>query len=260
MSTKPRPVRANNSRERTLDKFLKDEVQIQKRRGPTFTSGLRRVVDKYAEELAKIVAHERATRRPDKDPEIWAVIGGEPDIALALNMLHAGLYAGTRGYRPPKRKPKYKPTAYKWFAYVGEELGFARGEPALCAGMWASKLVVKLPMFDLTDDGMIVVRLDAPEVRALINDTANYIVTRRPQLLPLKEPPAWAPAGGPVNVDHNAKSSVSLVQIGAPDLVTHHPMVAAQFADDIASGRGRNVIDALDWMQQTPIPHQSVHA
>ena len=42
------------------------------------------------------------------------------------------------------------------------------------------------------------------------------------------------------------------VQIGAPDLVTHHPMVSAQFADDIASGRGRNVTDALDWMQQTP--------
>jgi hypothetical protein len=251
MSTKPKP-RARDDYNRTLDKYFKDEIQIQKRPGPARTQQMRRVVDQCAEELAVIIAHERANRRPDKDAEIWAVIGGEPDFGIALTMLVAGLHAGIRGYHAPKRKPKYKPTSYKWFAYVGEELGFEKGEPALYAGMWASKLVVKLPMFDLTDDGMIVVRLDAPEVRALINDTVNYIVTRKPQLLPLKEPPAWAPAGGPVDADSDAKPSISIVHIGAPDLVTHHPMVAAQFADDIALERGRNVTDALDWMQQTP--------
>jgi DNA-directed RNA polymerase len=249
MST-TRPIRAPDSFNRTLDKFIKDEMQAHKRRGPAFTKQMRRVVDKYAEGLAILIAHERATRRPDRDPEIWATIGHEPDLGIALTMLVAGIHAGIRGYRPPKRKPKYKPTAYKWYAHVGEELGFDRGEPALIAGMWSAKFLTRLPMFDLTDDGMIVVRLDVPEVCALVNDAVNRIVTRRPQLLPLEVPPAWAAAGDPVDVD--AKPSISVVEIGAPDLVTHHPMVSAQFDEDIALGRGRNVIDALNWMQQTP--------
>ena len=179
MSTKPKPVRANNSHDRTLDKYIKDEVQAQKR-GAAFTKQMQRVVDKCADDLAVIIAHERATRRPDKDPGIWAVVGKVSDLSLAYTMVVAGLHAGLRSFKPA-RKFKYKPTAQKWYHYVGLELGFEKDEPALVAGMWASKLLTQLPPFSLTDEGMMEVRLDLPEVQELVRGTINYLVTRKPQ-------------------------------------------------------------------------------
>ena len=55
MSTKPKP-RARDDYNRTLDKYFKDEIQIQKRPGPARTQQMRRVVDQCAEELAVIAA------------------------------------------------------------------------------------------------------------------------------------------------------------------------------------------------------------
>ena len=164
------------------------------------------------------------------------------------------MHAGLRTYKPGKRRNrKHKLSRRRWYGSVGRELGFERGDPAHRAGMWAWKLLRRLPIFELSEDGQIEIRLDGPEVREIIKDAANYMYTRRPQLLPLKDPPCWAPAGATDVLTDAEPVPPNLVgRIDPPKLVTHHHSVIEQFNADIAWGRGRNVLDALDWMQQTP--------
>jgi hypothetical protein len=204
---------------------------------------LRLVIIKHSQDLATIIAHERATRHGNKEPHIWKAVEKRSDLNLALTMVVGALHNNQLSRRP---------SPAKWYARIGAELGF-EGAFAVEVGMWASKLPTQLPIFpQVLNHGGLEIRLDLPEVQALIHGAINYLVTRRPQLLPLKDPPSWAAAGACDVVTDAEPAPDAAFNIDAPDIVTHHPSVAEQLAADIAWGCGRNVVDALDWLQGTP--------
>ena len=232
--------------ERTLDKVMKARMDRAKRVG--FTHEEQAILNKFARDLADIIWHKRNNRHGNQAKEIWAGVEGFTDEALALQLVADGLSFG---------RLERDPTAAKWYLNIGRGLGF-RGKEAAKAGMWAVDLLLHLPIFvaKLEGIGGFEVDLNNPEAREIFRDVMNYHVTRRPLLLPLKEPRIWKlGTDGKVILDCDAyptpPPNLVCIGIGAPEFVTHHPSVMQQLVADLIAGRAQPVIDAANWIGGT---------
>jgi DNA-directed RNA polymerase len=232
--------------ERTLDKVFNARKSRLKRVG--FTHEEQAILIKYARELADIIWHKRNNKHGNQAKDIWAGVEGFTDYALALQLVADGLSFG---------RLERDPTAAKWYLNIGRGLGF-RGREAAKAGMWAVDLLLHLPIFSAKLEGVggFEVDLSNPEAREIFRDVMNYHVTRRPLLLPLKEPRIWKlGTDGKVVLDCDAfpdpPPNVICMGIGPPEFVSHHPIVMRQLVADIVAGRAQPVLDAANWIGGT---------
>ena len=223
---------AATSFDRTLDRLNKTEAETAKRLGFPQTVPGRALVTKYAPDLAAVIAEARASRHGNKATEIWTAVSDRSDKNLAINLLAIGLQACAMRHD----------IFGEWASHIGTQLGF-RGKLAVKVGMWAADLLLQLPIFTaVLADGGFELNLNEPDTRALINDALDHALRARPLLLPLQEPPMWAPAG---------ECADTYIDWANPALVSHHPSVAKEFATAIDDGRAQPVIDAVNWLQGT---------
>jgi hypothetical protein len=233
--------------ERTLDKVFNARKSRFKRVG--FTHEDQAILNKYARDLADIIWHKRNNKHGNQAKDIWAGVGERfTDEALAIQLVADGLSFG---------RLERDPTDTKWYINIGRGLGF-RGKEAAKAGMWAVDLLLHLPIFSAKLEGVggFKVDLSGPEAREIFRDVINHHVTRRPLLLPLKEPRNWKlDPGGQVVLDCDAfpdpPPNVVCMGIGPPEFVSHHPSVMKQLVADLLAGRAQPVIDAANWIGGT---------
>ena len=225
-------ISAAISLDRTHARLTKTEAETFKRLGfPGTVPGLA-IMGKYTPVLAAIIAEARASRHGNKATEIWAAVSDRSDKNLAINILAIGLQASAMRHD----------IFGKWASHIGTELGF-RGKLAVKVGMWAADLLRQLPIFTaVLADGGLELNLNGTDSSAVINGALDHARRARPLLLPLQEPPIWAPAS----------ECADAIDWPAPALVSHHPSVAREFATAIDDGRAQPVIDAINWLQGTP--------
>jgi DNA-directed RNA polymerase len=220
------------SYERTFDRLARMDAETIQRFGFPQTVPGRALVTKYAPDLAAIIAEARASRHGNNATEIWAAVSDRSDKNLAINILAIALQASAMRHD----------IFGEWASHIGTQLGF-RGKLALKIGMWSADLLRKLPIFTgVLADGGLELNLNGTDDRALINGALDHARRARPLLLPLQEPPMWAPAS----------ECADAIDWPDPALVSHHPSVAKEFATAIDNGRAQPVIDAVNWLQGTP--------
>ena len=208
---------------------MQTNLKSEKRLGFPGTVKGHALIGKYADELAGIINDERTTRHGNKATEIWDALAKFSDENLAINILALALQAN------------HEDLIGKWYSHIGTQLGF-RGALAVKIGMWAVDLLRQLPIVkDVLPDGGLVLDLDSDGTQELISGAIEHAVRSRPLLMPLQEPPVWAPAG-----EHADEIWPGLA------IVSHHPSVMRACADAFDSGRAQPAIDAVNWLQGTP--------
>ena len=237
--------------DRSLDLIADREDFLAKVLGYGHTGPGRFLVDQYLRQLAASIAADRPNGRSKdvwngRSKDVWDALASFDDYTLAKRLLIAGVslcHSTTIGVDRRTGEKNLRDT----LLWIGRSLRLdgRRADLNLKVGIWGTRLLETLPIFVVHDDGLIDIELTDAQDETL-NATVQLAAEQHSILLSpmFSRPEPWTEfRRGGLPADHDWR---------VPLVAEHHPSIEVAVSDAIASGRLRRVLDALNYLQDTP--------
>ena len=228
----------NNDFARSLERVAHTEDQRAKLGGFGTTRQGQALVRQYWEQLADIIAINRAAPAI-RERLVWKALKGIKDDDLAVRLLIAGVsvsYAPGLGCDDDGQK-NFRNIAL----WIGRNLG-QKGELGFRVGAWGVDMLLSLPIFALVDGGVLDIPL-TERLDALLDDVLARGVKANPLLCPLLTPaePWTQVRKGGLPPDHWAN---------VPLIREHHPSIEEGARKAIGTGKMQPLLDAINALQR----------